>query len=90
MAAIAAAAGVERAGDEPGAFCNLRLVPQRPILVIQQDHFTLRGDAGRPPRVVQQHQREQPECFGLGQQLHQQAAEPNRFRGKIVPGQVRT
>ena len=84
------AAGVERAADQPRAFRDLGLVPERSVLVIEQDHFSLGGDAGRPPRVVQQHQREQAEGFGLRQQLHQQAAEPNRFCREIVPRQIRT
>jgi hypothetical protein len=38
---------------------------------------------------VQQHQREQPDRFGFGQQIHQQPSEADRFGGEVVAHQRR-
>ena len=61
-----------------------RAIPPRPVLVGQQDDGSLGPVPCVAPRLVQQHQRQQPQRFGLGQQLHQQstqAASP-RPRGR--------
>ena len=67
----------------PSAICSP--VPQRAILIVEQDQLARRRRARRAPRFVQQHQREQPERLGLRQQLDEQPAEPDRFAGQIVP-----
>src|SRR2546430_1382199 len=41
------------------------LVPARTILVLEQDQAALARDTRRPPRVREQHEREQPEDLGL-------------------------
>ena len=55
------------------------------ILIVQPNQFTGRRRARRPPRFVQQHQREQAEHFRFRQQLGEQPPEPDRFGRQIVP-----
>ena len=69
------AAGRQRLLHQAAAFRDLRVVPERSILVVEQHQFAVRGHARGAAGVVQQHQREQPVCFRFGQQLHEQAPE---------------
>ena len=74
----------QRQLDQPPAFVDLFAVPQRPILLLEQQQLAIARLARRPTRVVQQHQREQAGRLGLREQLDEQAAEPNRLGAQVV------
>ena len=63
-------------------------IPARPILVVQQNQFSARRAPRRPPRLMQQHQRQQAHDLRLRQQLHQQPTQPNRFAGQVFARQL--
>ena len=71
----------------PSAICSP--VPQRAVLVGQQDQLALRRAARGAPRFLQQHEREQPRDLGLGQQLQQQPSQPDRLARHVVPRERR-
>ena len=48
-----------RAGDQRVAFADQIPVPEGPVLLGERDQRAVRGGAGRPARLGQQHQREQ-------------------------------
>ena len=54
----------DRALEQLAAFVDLVLVPQRPVLVVEQDELAV-PEAGGAARVVDQHEREQGVRFGL-------------------------
>ena len=76
-----------RTSAAPSAICSR--FQQRAVLVVEQDQVARRRGARRAPRFVQQHQREQPDRLGLGQQLDQQPPEPDRLGREVVPRQRR-
>ena len=70
-------------------FLDLSPVPARAVLVGQQDQLPLRAGTRGAARVVEQHQREQPERLGLGgHQRRQQLAQPQRLRAQLGAQQV--
>ena len=77
----------ERPLDQRRPFRDLRAIPQRAILIVEQHDFAVRRRARRAPRLVQEHQRQQSHRFGLGQQLDDQPAEANRFGRQVVARQ---
>ncbi len=82
------AAAVHDPVDDLARFRDLPPVPQRAVLVGEQDKVlpVRTGKPGPAARVVQQHQREQPPRLRLaGQQRGEHPAEPDRLRGQ-VPG----
>ena len=76
-------AGRQRPLHERDAFLDLRAIPERAILVFEQNHLAGRRRPGGAPRFVQQHQRQQAHRLGLRQQLHQQPSEPNRLARQV-------
>jgi hypothetical protein len=74
----------ERALDQLRAVGDLLAVPERPVLVGQQDELSRRRGARRAPGFLQQHEGEQAHGLGLRQQLDQQAPEPNRLARQVV------
>ena len=81
---------LRRAGHEQGFFHQLQpfgdlaKIPQRAILLFQEHDVAGSGFAPRAPRVVQQHQRQQPlDLAAPGYQHIEQAAEPDRFARQI-------
>ena len=77
----------EGAIHQRDALRDVLAVPERAVLVLEQDDVARRRDARLAPRLVQQHQREEADGLGLGQELRQQASEPDRLAGQIRPGQ---
>ncbi len=78
----------QRAADETGTFRDLFPVPQAAILLVEQDHVAGRRGPGRAPRVLEQHQRQEAQRFGLWQQIDEQPSQPDGFGGQIVSGQA--
>ena len=69
--------------QEPPAFADLLLVPQRAVLVVEQDDLAVAG-AGGSAGVVQQHEREQREDLALvGHELGQGPAELDRLGAEV-------
>ena len=75
----------ERARHQCGAFADLIAIPQPAILVGEQHDFAGRRRARRAPGFVEQHEREQADRLGLGQQIDQQSSEPNRLARQVHP-----
>ena len=69
---------------------DLRVIPQRAVLVGEQDHVTALAQARRTARVQQHHHGQQPMRLGLvGHQLGERAAERDRLGGQILGGRGR-
>ena len=65
------------------ALAELLPVPQRAVLVIEQDDLAV-AQPGRPARVVQQHQRQQREHLALVRhESGERPAEPDRLGGEV-------
>jgi hypothetical protein len=60
-------AAAQRAFDPFRAFGDLSMVPQAAVLPVEQQQITAGVAVRRASRVRQQHQREQADCFRLGQ-----------------------
>ena len=73
--------------DERRSFRDLIAVPRDAILIGEQNQLAVGRRARGAARLVQQHQREQPDRLGLRQQLDQQPSEPDRLARQIVPRQ---
>ena len=70
--------------DGGPSLLDLVVVPERAILVAEEDHRVVR-ESRVAPRVVDEHQREQPVHLGLvGHQLGERAAEPDRLRSEVA------
>lgn len=63
-------------------------IPQSAVLLVEPHQFAAGRDPRLAPRVVQQHQGEQAEGLGVGQQLDQQAADADRLAAEIGAGQA--
>lgn len=67
----------EAAAHERLPFVDQIAIPQRAVLISQQDHGAVRSGSGHAPRLDQQQQREKTEHLGLvGPELGQHATEP--------------
>ena len=78
-----------RAGEQVQRLADGVGVPPRAVLVLQRDQLAV-DDAGGPPGVLQQHQRQQPPgLVGVGHQLDEQPTEPDRLGGQLVVGRRR-
>src|SRR6266540_682204 len=77
----------KRPFHEPYSLRDLIAVPQRAILIVEQDQVAGRGGAGGAAGFVQQHQREQAKRLRLRQQLDQQPTQPDCLGRQIVPRQ---
>ena len=61
-------------------------VPARAVLLLERHALARSRHPGLPPRVVQQHEGQQPTRLGLvGQQVGQQPPQANRLGGQVVP-----
>ena len=84
----AAAVEGDRAVDQPAAVSELIVVPQRAVLILEQDELAV-DEPGVAARVVDDHQREQAMDLGLvGHQLAEQPAEADRFGCEVDPARV--
>ena len=76
---------LKRLLDEFQALCDLRPIPAGPILRVEQHHVPqLRGARGAP-RVVEQHERDEPQDRGVPRhQSVDHAPQPNCLQAKAV------
>ena len=80
------AARSERLLGQCLAFGDGRAIPARPILLFKAYELPGSHLACRPPRFVQQHQREQAGRFGLRQPVPEQSCQPNCLLRKLRVG----
>jgi hypothetical protein len=59
----------------------LRLVPQKTILILEQDDISRRGSARLAARFLQEHQGEKSDRFAVREQFDAQSPQPNGFVG---------
>jgi hypothetical protein len=77
----------QRALEHPPPFAGLRPVPPRPVLIREQDELAALGTR-LAPRVVEDHQREQPTHLRLvGHEDSEQPREPNRLVAQVHPNE---
>ena len=75
----------ERAVDERQRLADHRAVPALAILLLEQHEVAVRADPRLAPRVVEEHQREQPGRLRLvGQQQVDDPGEPDRLRREVL------
>ena len=66
------------------SFGDLRAIPARTVLLLEQHEFAARVDSRIAPRIMQQHHREQSARLGLvGHQRDQDTGQANRLRAEI-------
>ena len=75
----------QRSLDEPYPLRYLLAIPEGPVLLVEEDHFSGRRRARAAPRFVQQHQREQSQRFRLRKEIDQQPSEPDRLARQVMP-----
>ena len=69
----------ERTLHQGDALSNQRAIPLPAVLLVEQHDFSVGRRARVTARFVQQHQRQQPDGLGLGQQLDDQPSQPDRL-----------
>ena len=77
----------ERLGalEHAEALVDRARVPERAVLVGEQDELAVGADARVAARVLQQHQRQQPERLGLvGHQHAEELREPDRLAAEVA------
>ncbi len=75
--------------QDAAALLDASRVPERPVLILEQDELAVGAGAGLTPRVVEEHQREQPENLRLVRhQDRDQLAEANRLVAELAPDQI--
>ena len=62
-------------------------IPERAVLIGEQDDVAARGHAGRPPGLGQEHEGEQAVGLGPGQEIGEQAPQADRLRRQVGSGQ---
>ena len=66
-------------------------VPPRAVLLLERHEVAVSVDPGRPTRVVQQHQREQPTASGSsGISVNQHPRQPDRLLAELRAHEVGT
>ena len=75
----------QRPLDQRQTLADLRPVPERTVLVVEQDQLPGRRRARRAARVVKQHQREKSQRFRLRQQFDEKPSQADRLIREIVP-----
>src|SRR5262247_677979 len=64
---------------------DLLAIPAAPVLVLQQHDIPRVVETARAPRIVQEHEGEEPLRLRLvGQELHEHAAEPDGLIAQLV------
>src|SRR5215468_6848101 len=69
---------------------DLLPVPERAVLVLQQNQLSGRRGSRGATGFLQQHQGKQPKDFRLWLELGQQAAQSNRLAGELSPRYLRS
>ena len=78
------------ASSRADALGDLVVVPTRPVLLVQDDEVSGIVDPCRPPRVVDEHQRQEAESLGLvGHQGAHGPGQPDRFGAQALSHEVR-
>src|ERR1700737_4720989 len=85
---MAACRGTEAARSkstfgEREAFCDLGPVPQRPILLLQQDQVSVGRGSGGAARLLQQHEPQQAHHLGFLEQVEQESAQTDRLAAEF-------
>jgi hypothetical protein len=79
----------DRIGDQRPAFDDQSLIPARPVLLGQRYQVTIGPGAGRPARIGEQHQREQPgDLAVIRPDVPHRPGQPDRLAGQLHPVQV--
>jgi hypothetical protein len=73
----------QSAFGERDAFGDLLLVPQRPILLLQQDQVSVGRGSRRPTRLLQQHEPHEARRLRLPNQFDQESAQPYRLAAEF-------
>jgi hypothetical protein len=73
----------KRALGERDAFGDLVFIPQRAILVVQQDQLSYRGDARGAARFLQQHQPQQAHHLGFRKQVEKHSTQADRLAAQF-------
>jgi len=68
---------------ERNAFGDLISIPQRAILLVQQDQVSLRRASGGAARLLQQHEPYEAHHFGLWKQVDEQPAQADRLAAQF-------
>ncbi len=61
--------------------------PATAVLFIEKDDLATGTGAGVAARIVEQHQREEPDRLRRGKELHDQTRQPNRLVRQVVTRQ---
>ena len=77
------AARSQRALRKRDAFGNLVPVPQRPILLLQQDQVSVARGSGGETRLVQQHEPQQAHHLEFRKQVEEQSAQTDRLAAEF-------
>src|SRR5208282_18155 len=77
------AARSKSALGERDAFGDLVLVPERPILLLEQDQVSAARGSGGAPRLVQQHEPQQAHHLGFREQVEQESAQTDGLAAKF-------
>jgi hypothetical protein len=73
-------------GHQRDALRDQAAIPPQPVLVGQRHQLAIAVDPGRPARLGQQHQRQQPLDLAVARaSLVQRPGEPDRLPGQVVP-----
>ncbi len=80
--------GAKSGLGEGDAFGDLVAVPERAILVVEQDEFSVGRGAGGAARLLQQHEAEQARDLGFGKKLEQEPAEADGFVTECCAGGI--
>src|SRR4051812_5659174 len=81
----AEAARVHRFLKHCHSFRDLLAVPERAVLIFQQDQLTGLGGSRGAAGFLEQHQSKQPNGFRLWLKFGQQPAQSNRLAGQLDP-----
>ena len=87
MAACSAYGPIDRVASERSTrlvpFGDLRAIPQRAVLVRQEHQLAVGRRARGTPRLLQQHEGEQTDRLGIGQELDQKPPYADRLGGQV-------
>ena len=82
------AARFERPSYQRRPFLYLRLVPSRAVLLLERNQDASSGGARGAAGIMQHHEREQTDGFGLGQQVDKQPSQPDRLGREVGAREV--
>src|ERR1700731_4129727 len=86
----AEAAGVQGFLEQCHSLCDLSSVPERAVLILQQNQLSGRRGSSGATGFLQQHQGEQPNYLRPWLEVGQQPAQSNRLAGELGPSDFRS